>query len=167
MASNGLNKVIIIGNLGDKPDFKEYERGAICKLSVATSESWKDKSTGEEKKSTEWHKVTLFGNQASYAGKFLSKGDKVYVEGSLKTNKWEKDGITRYEKDIIARSIQILVSKTKKEGLGNNHNDESYHDKGSYIYSKGGNNGKTKDEGDAVVGVGLREFSDIDSSIPF
>ncbi|MCX7735379.1 MAG: single-stranded DNA-binding protein [Candidatus Kapabacteria bacterium] len=103
-----MNKVIIIGNLGQDPDFRMLDSGlAICKLNVATSERYKD-DQGEWKEDTEWHRVVLWRNLAETANKFLKKGSKVAIEGRLKTSSYEKDGITRYTTDIIANSIVFL-----------------------------------------------------------
>ena len=90
----GINKVILVGNIGDKPEVKHASNGnAIANLSVATSESWKDKNTGQKQEKTEWHRVSVFGKLAEIAGQYLVKGSKVYVEGKLQTRKWQdKDG---------------------------------------------------------------------------
>ena len=99
----GINKVILVGNLGAKPEVKYASNGnAISNLSVATSESWTDKSTGQKQERTEWHRVSLFGKLAEIAGQYLDKGSKVYVEGKLQTRKYtDKDGIERWTTDVI------------------------------------------------------------------
>ena len=99
----GINKVILVGNLGAKPEVKyASNRNAISNLSVATSESWTDKSTGQKQERTEWHRVSLFGKLAEIAGQNLDKGSKVYVEGKLQTRKYtDKDGIERWTTDIV------------------------------------------------------------------
>ena len=99
----GINKVILVGNLGAKPEVKYASNGnAISNLSVATSESWTDKSTGQKQERTEWHRVSLFGKLAEIAGQFLDKGSKVYVEGKLQTRKYtDKDGIERWTTDVV------------------------------------------------------------------
>jgi single-strand DNA-binding protein len=99
----GINKVILVGNLGAKPEVKYASNGnAISNLSVATSESWTDKSTGQKQERTEWHRVSLFGKLAEIAGQYLDKGSKVYVEGKLQTRKYtDKDGIERWTTDIV------------------------------------------------------------------
>ena len=110
-----LNKVMIIGNLGKEPQLKHLPSGsAVCKLVVATSEKWKDKTTQQPVEKTEWHNVTLFGKQAEIADKYLSKGKKVYIEGRLQTREWEKDGVKRYATDIIANAIQFLSPKSEQ-----------------------------------------------------
>ena len=99
----GINKVILVGNLGAKPEVKYASNGnAISNLSVATSESWTDKSTGQKQERTEWHRVSLFGKLAEIAGQYLDKGSKVYIEGKLQTRKYtDKDGIERWTTDIV------------------------------------------------------------------
>ena len=99
----GINKVILVGNLGTKPEVKYASNGnAITNLSVATSESWTDKSTGQKQEKTEWHRVSLFGKLAEIAGQYLDKGSKVYVEGKLQTRKYtDKDGIERWTTDVV------------------------------------------------------------------
>lgn len=110
----GINKVIIVGQLGKDPEVKYMPNGdAVCNFSVATSESWKDKNTGEQVEKTEWHRVTVFKSQAENAGKYLKKGSKVYVEGKIQTRKYQAaDGTDRYSTDILARDIQYLDSRS-------------------------------------------------------
>ncbi len=99
---SGINKVILIGNLGAKPEVKYNKDKAITNLSIATSESWTDKSTGQKQERTEWHRVSLFGKTAEIAGKYLDKGSKVYVEGKLQTRKWQdKSGQDRYTTEVV------------------------------------------------------------------
>ncbi len=106
----GINKVILIGNLGQKPEVKYGASGtAITNLSIATSESWNDKNTGEKQEKTEWHRAVLFGKLAEIAGQYLDKGSKVYVEGRLQTSKYQaKDGSDRYSTDIVVGILQML-----------------------------------------------------------
>jgi single-strand DNA-binding protein len=117
MARSGINKVILVGNLGQDPDVKYTAGGAaVTTLSLATSESWKDKDTGNDQEKTEWHRVVLWRRLAEIAGEFLKKGSKIYVEGQLQTRKWEQEGQTRYTTEIVAREIQFLDSKGSREG---------------------------------------------------
>lgn len=108
--SRGINKAIIVGNLGNDPDVKYTQGGTtITTISVATSEAWKDKQSGEQKERTEWHRVKFFGNLAQIAGEYLKKGAQVYIEGSIRTEKYTgKDGAERYSTDIIASEMQML-----------------------------------------------------------
>lgn len=105
-----VNKVILVGNLGRDPETRYAPNGdAICNISVATTDSWKDKQTGEKKEQTEWHRVSFYGRLAEVVGQYLKKGSPVYVEGSLRTRKWQdKDGQDRYTTEIRADSMQML-----------------------------------------------------------
>ncbi len=113
MASRGVNKVILVGNLGKDPETRYMPSGgAVTNITVATSESWKDKSSGEMQEKTEWHRVAFFGRLAEIAGEYLRKGSKVYIEGSLQTRKWQaQDGSDRYSTEIKAREMQMLDSR--------------------------------------------------------
>ena len=112
MARSGINKVIIVGNLGQDPEIKYTAGGAaVTTLSIATSDSWKDKDSGMDQERTEWHRVVLWRRLAEIAGEYLKKGSKVYIEGQLQTRKWEQEGQTRYTTEIIARDLQFLDSK--------------------------------------------------------
>ena len=121
MARSGINKVILVGNLGQDPDVKYTAGGAaVTTLSIATSESWKDKDTGNDQERTEWHRVVLWRRLAEIAGEYLKKGSKVYIEGSLQTRKWEQDGVTRYTTEVIGRDMQFLDSR------GSSNNSDAY-----------------------------------------
>ena len=108
--ARGINKVILVGNLGADPETRYTPGGtAITSIRIATSESWKDKQTGERQERTEWHRVKFFGRLAEIAGEYLKKGRQVYIEGSLRTDKYtDKDGIERYTTDVIANEMQML-----------------------------------------------------------
>ena len=107
-----LNQVQIIGRLGDDPEVRYMPSGdAVCNLTVATSERWKDKNTGEQKEKTEWHKVVLFGKLAEIAGQYLRKGSLAFFQGKLETRMWEKDGEKRYTTEIKANQMTMLGSK--------------------------------------------------------
>jgi single-strand DNA-binding protein len=116
----GVNKVILVGNLGNDPDMKYMPSGdAVTTISIATSESWKDKQTGERREKTEWHRVTLFRGLGKVAGEYLRKGSKVYIEGKLETRKWQApDGSDRYSTSIIADSLQMLDARGAGQGQG-------------------------------------------------
>ena len=110
--ARGINKVILVGTVGKDPEMKYMPSGdAIANISVATNESWKDKNTGEKKEATEWHRVVFFRQLADIVGKYLRKGQQVYIEGSLKTRSWEKDGQKHYATEIVASDMQMLGSK--------------------------------------------------------
>ena len=108
--ARGINKVILVGNLGADPDTRYMPSGgAVTNLSIATSESWKDKQTGEPKERTEWHKVAMFGRLAEISAEYLRKGSQVYIEGKIRTRKWQdKDGNDRWTTEVIADEMQML-----------------------------------------------------------
>jgi len=108
--SKGVNKAILIGNLGNDPETRYLPSGgAVTNITVATSESWKDKQSGEAQERTEWHRVVFFNRLAEIAGEYLKKGSKVYVEGSLRTRKWQdQSGVDRYTTEIVASEMQML-----------------------------------------------------------
>ncbi|MEZ5445307.1 MAG: single-stranded DNA-binding protein [Gammaproteobacteria bacterium] len=108
--ARGINKVILIGNLGGDPEVKYTAGGsAVTNVTIATSENWKDKTTGENQERTEWHRVVFFGKLAEIAGEYLKKGSQVYVEGRLQTRKWQdKEGQDRYTTEIVANEMQML-----------------------------------------------------------
>ncbi|MCZ6641751.1 MAG: single-stranded DNA-binding protein [Gammaproteobacteria bacterium] len=110
--ARGINKVILIGNLGRDPETR-YSQGGnpVTNFSVATSDSWRDKQSGEQQERTEWHNVVCFSRLAEIAGEYLRKGSKVYIEGSLRTSNWEKDGQKHYKTEIMARELQMLDSR--------------------------------------------------------
>jgi len=111
-----VNKVIILGNLGKDPEVKELQNGKVCNFSVATSCKWKDKTTGDRKEETEWHNVTCYGGLATVCASYLKKGSKVYIEGRIKTRKYEaKDGTERYITEIIADDLKMLDGKPSTE----------------------------------------------------
>jgi single-strand DNA-binding protein len=116
--ARGINKVILIGNVGVDPDVRYLPNGnAVTTLSIATSESWKDKTTGEKQDRTEWHRVVCFNRLGEIAGEYVRKGSKLYVEGSLRTRKWQdQQGQDRYTTEIVANDIQMLDSKGGSAG---------------------------------------------------
>ena len=120
MASRGINKVIIVGNLGNDPEHRVLPSGgAVTNLSIATSESWKDKQTGQPQERTEWHRVVFFNRLAEIAAEYLRKGSKVYVEGSLRTRKWQdQSGQDRYTTEIVANEMQMLDSRAAGQSPG-------------------------------------------------
>ena len=110
--AQGVNKVILIGNVGGDPETKYMPSGgAVTNLSIATSESWKDKQTGQPQERTEWHRVVFFNRLAEIASEYVRKGSKIYVEGALRTRQWEQDGVKRYSTEIVASQMQMLDSR--------------------------------------------------------
>ena len=116
--ARGINKVIIVGNCGQDPETRYLPSGgAVTNISIATSEAWKDKTSGEQQERTEWHRVVFFNRLGEIAGEYLKKGSKVYVEGSLRTRKWQgQDGSDRYTTEIVASEMQMLDSRGGQEG---------------------------------------------------
>lgn len=125
--SNGINKVIIIGNIGQDPEVKYMPNGnSVTNVSIATSETWKDKNTGQPQERTEWHRVVFFNRLGEIAGEYLKKGSKVYVEGSLRTRKWQaQDGTDRYTTEIVASELQMLGGKADALSQQHNKNDDA------------------------------------------
>ncbi len=156
MAQHGINKVILVGNLGQDPEMRYTQSGdAVCNISIATSESWNDKSSGEKKESTEWHRVVMFRKLGEIAGEYLKKGSKVYLEGKLQTRKWQDDsGNDRYTTEIVANQMQMLDSK----GSGATNN------------SSGATTGATNNSSGATTGATNNVAPDqggFDDDIPF
>jgi len=120
MASRGVNKVILVGNLGQDPETRFLPSGgAVTNVTIATSETWKDKTSGQQQERTEWHRVVFFNRLGEIAGEYLRKGSKVYVEGSLRTRKWQgQDGQDRYTTEIVANEMQMLDSRGSGDSAG-------------------------------------------------
>lgn len=125
--ARGVNKVILIGNMGKDPESRFLPSGgAVCNATIATNESWKDKTTGEQKERTEWHNVVFYGKLAEIVAQYLTKGSQVYIEGSIRTRKWQdKEGHDRYTTEIIADQMQMLGGKRDGAGNSNSGRDES------------------------------------------
>lgn len=132
MANRGINKVILIGYLGQEPETRYMPNGSmVTNISLATSESWKDKQTNEIKDKTEWHRVVLFGKLAEIAAEYLHKGSQVYIEGSLRTRKWKhQDGYDRYVTEIIVNiggTMQMLGNRRVEENISSKNSEVSNH----------------------------------------
>ena len=151
--ARGINKVIIVGNLGQDPETRYMPSGsAVTNFTVATNESWKDKQTGEQKDRTEWHRVAMFNRLAEIAAEYLRKGSQVYIEGKLRTRKWQgQDGNDRYTTEIIADEMQMLGGRGGGGG--------SYGGPGG-----GGKSGGAKESGNVPPQPGPDDFDD---DIPF
>jgi single-strand DNA-binding protein len=114
---SGVNKVILVGRLGKDPEVRNLDNGAtVANFTIATSESYKDRTTGEKKEITEWHNIVLWRGLAEIAQKYLHKGDMVYVEGKLRTRSWEKDGVTRYTTEVVADNMTMLSTRGSGSG---------------------------------------------------
>jgi single-strand DNA-binding protein len=114
-----INKAILIGRLGRDPEIRYTQSGmAVANFTVATSEKWKDKNTGEMQERTEWHRIVAFGKLGEICGEYLTKGKQVYIEGRLQTRSWEQDGVTRYTTEIVANEMKMLEPKGSSGGGG-------------------------------------------------
>jgi single-strand DNA-binding protein len=158
--ARGVNKVIIVGNLGQDPDTKAMPSGmSVTNLRIATSESWKDKTSGEMKEQTEWHSVAMFGRLAEIAGEYLRKGSQVYIEGRLRTRKWQdKTGNDRYTTEIVANEMQMLGSRSGG-GSGGASSERGGDKTGSAPRDSGGEYGEPVKSS--------TEKADFDDDIPF
>ena len=139
--ARGINKVILIGNLGRDPETRYAQGGsAVTNFSVATSDSWKDKSSGEQQERTEWHNVVCFARLAEIAGEYLKKGSKVYIEGSLRTSSWEKDGEKKYRTEVMCRDLQMLDGRGGGQGgaMGGGGGGQQNYDSGGSSFGQGG-----------------------------
>jgi single-strand DNA-binding protein len=147
--ARGVNKVILIGNLGADPETRAMPSGTtVANLRVATSESWRDKQTGEQQERTEWHRVALFGRLAEVAGEYLRKGSQVYIEGSLRTRKWQdKQGNERYSTEIVGSELQMLGARGAGAG-------------GAAGSGSSGITGGTPDGGRGASGAGATSLSE-------
>jgi len=123
--ARGINKVILVGNLGNDPETRFMPNGnPVTNISIATSESWKDKQSGQQQERTEWHRIVFFNRLAEIAGEYLKKGSKVYIEGALRTRQWDKDGQKHYSTEIIANEMQMLDGRNDG-GMGGGFNQNN------------------------------------------
>jgi single-strand DNA-binding protein len=124
---SGVNKAILIGRLGKDPEVRNLENGAtVANFTMATTETYKDRTTGERKEITEWHNIVLWRGLADVAAKYLHKGDLVYIEGRIRTRSWEKDGVTRYTTEVVGDNMNMLGSKGGGGGSGTNQSNQQY-----------------------------------------
>ena len=153
-----VNKVIIIGNVGRDPETRYSPNGgAICNLSIATTRNWKDKASGEKREETEWHRVVFYDRLAEIVGEYVKKGRPIYVEGRLKTRKWQdKDGVEKYTTEIIAEEMQLLGSREGGGGMG-------YESGGYSREPAGGGGGRAPAKKPAPAPT----FDNMDDDIPF
>ena len=169
MASRGVNKVILVGNLGNDPETRAFPNGdMVANITVATSEQWKDKQTGQPQERTEWHRVVFHRRLAEIAGEYLHKGSKVYIEGSLKTRKWQDKatGQDRYTTEIVAREMQMLDSRGAGQGGGQGNYNQGGYNPG------GGQGTPAQNQAPAAStapagGAPATDFGDFDDDIPF
>ena len=161
--AGSVNKVILVGNLGSEPDVRNFPNGGkVCNLSIATSENWKDKSTGERREKTEWHRVAIFSEPlVRVAEQFLKKGSKVYLEGQLETRKWQdQSGTDRYTTEVVLRPYRSELTMLDSRGEGTGQN-VAYSDNSSGAYNpSGADNYSLRDHGQPPT-------NDLDDEIPF
>jgi single-strand DNA-binding protein len=167
MASRGINKVILVGNLGRDPEVRYMPSGgAVTNITIATSETWKDKNTGQQQEKTEWHRVVLFGRLGEIAGEYLRKGSQVFIEGRLQTRKWQdQSGQDRYTTEIVANEMQMLGSRGGAGGGGSaDFNQEPSYDTGAPSPQQQSAPAPASSGGG---GGGSAGFDDFDDDIPF
>jgi single-strand DNA-binding protein len=176
MASRGVNKVTLVGNLGNDPETRYMPSGgAVTNITIATSETWKDKQTGQPQERTEWHRVSFFNRLAEIAGEYLHKGSKVYIEGALRTRKWQaKDGQDRYTTEVIASEMQMLDSRGSGGGgggqAGGEYNQSAPARSGAAPSQQGQAQQGQSQQGQAPAASApapAGEFADFDDDIPF
>ncbi len=163
-----VNKVIIVGNLGRDPETRYMPNGeAVTNIAVATTESWKDKNSGEKKELTEWHRITFYRKLAEIAGQYLKKGSQIYVEGRLQTRKWtDKEGAERYTTEIIADTMQMLGSRQGMGGGGSAPMDDEYGSAPAPRQNAGSGN-SSSGGASRPASKPAPNFSDMDDDIPF
>ena len=159
--ARGINKVILIGNLGQDPETRYLPSGgAVTNVSLATTESWRDRENGEQRDRTEWHRIVFFRRLAEIAGEYLKKGSKVYIEGQLRTRQWEREGQKHYTTEIVANEMQMLDSRG--EGAGSNYSSQGA---GQSSYSGGNASGGASASDNS--GFSEPPPDDFDDDIPF
>jgi single-strand DNA-binding protein len=143
---SGVNKVILVGRLGKDPEVRNLENGAsVANFTMATSETYKDKTTGERKEVTEWHNIVLWRGLADIAAKYLHKGDLVYIEGKLRTRSWEKEGVTRYTTEIVGDNMTMLGSKQGGSSGGDKSSAPQYSAQADDSFKPSNESGATDD----------------------
>lgn len=168
--AKGVNKVILLGNLGNDPEFTQTTSGLqVAKCSLATSKTWND-DKGQRQEKTEWHRVVFFNRLAEIVSQYLKKGMQIYVEGELRTNSWEKDGVTRYSTEIVAREMQMLGGKQSSgsSGLNQDQYDQEFADSGKQSKKQSFSpSGQTSDSSSGPADSSGQPEDDIDQDIPF
>lgn len=174
MGARGVNKVIILGSLGKDPETRFMPSGgAVANISVATSETWKDKNTGQPQERVEWHKVVFFNRLAEIAGEYLRKGSKIYLEGSLRTRKWQdQQGQDKYVTEIVATEMQMLDSRGEPQGGGQSGSGQSggFADSNNSALHASGNKAQqnpTYQQAEPQVNKVDNSFDNFDQDIPF
>ena len=168
--ARGINKVILVGNLGRDPETRYMPSGgAVTNVSIATSKGWKDRDSGEQKERTEWHRIVFFNKLAEIAGEYLKRGSKVYIEGELRTRDWEKDGQKHYTTEVVASEMQMLDSRGEMGGGGSSSGGSGGSQGGGGGSFSGGSGGSRGGGGSSPAGddFGPPPSDDFDDDIPF
>lgn len=178
--ARGVNKVILVGNLGADPETRYLPDGnAVTNVNLATSQQWRDRESGQQNERTEWHRVVFFRRLAEIAGEYLKKGSKVYIEGQLRTRQWERDGQKHYTTEIVASEMQMLDSRGDNMGGGGYNsggsNNSGSNNGGNYNGGGGGynnnapqqNNNSNQSSGGSAPDFGAPPPEDFDDDIPF
>ena len=156
MASRGVNKVILVGNVGNDPEVRYMPNGnAVANISIATSDSWKDRNTGEQQERTEWHRVVFFNRLAEIVEQYVKKGTKLYLEGRLQTRSYEQDGVKKYSTEIVANEMQMLDSRGAAE------TNQEFGDQSNAPSSSPQDSAQNSDQ------QGSANFDNFDDDIPF
>jgi len=172
----GINKVIIVGNLGKDPEVRYMPSGgAVANITIATSETWKDKQSGQKQEKTEWHRVVMFNRLGEIAGEYLKKGSKVYIEGKLQTRKWQdNNGNDRYTTEIVANEMQMLDSRGGGDQSGGYGAGQQQYGGGQQAQQQGGGQQQRQQGGQQQGGQqpqysepAAADFGDFDDDIPF
>ena len=162
--ARGINKVILVGNLGRDPETRYMPSGgAVTNVSIATSKGWKDRDSGEQKERTEWHRIVFFNKLAEIAGEYLKRGSKVYIEGELRTRDWEKDGQKHYTTEVVASEMQMLDSRGEMGGGGSSSGGQDSGQGGGPSAGGSGSSGSSSPADD----FGPPPSDDFDDDIPF
>jgi single-strand DNA-binding protein len=175
--ARGINKVIIVGNLGQDPEVRYTAAGAaVTNISVATSEHWKDKNTGEDVTKTEWHRIVFFGRLAEIAGEYLKRGSKVYIEGKLQTRKWQdQNNQDRYTTEIVANEMQMLDSRQGGSQFAGGQGGQApaaprpnnQQNQGGFQNNQGQQQAQQPPQNNQNTGQQAPSFDDFDDDIPF
>jgi len=163
--ARGINKVILVGNLGQDPEVRYMPSGgAVANITIATSENWKDKNTGQQNEKTEWHRVVMFNRLGEIAGEYLRKGSKVYIEGKLQTRKWQdNNGNDRYTTEIVANEMQMLDARAGGGDFAGGQQQQNSAPRQQYQQQ---NQGQNQNQSPAMSGM-PEQLADFDDDIPF
>ena len=168
MASRGVNKVILVGNAGNDPEFRVMPNGnGVANVYLATSETWKDKTTGEQQEKTEWHRVIFFNRLAEIVEQYIKKGSKLYIEGRLQTRSWEQDGVKRYTTEIVASEMQMLDSRGGGNAGYNSFGQSQGQPQSEGQYQGSGAPASRSTSTSAAPQAAPANFDNFDDDIPF